>query len=77
LPDCEGLAPALFLFTISGNTTYALSIVAASLDPKYLITNASWLAGSALTVFLDFVVLGQFAYYRRSAAGRSCSLLEA
>jgi hypothetical protein len=35
----------MFLFTISGNATYALSIVAASVDLKYLITNASWLAG--------------------------------
>jgi hypothetical protein len=45
LPDCEGLAPAMFLFSISGNTTYALSIIAASAEPKHLITNASWLAG--------------------------------
>lgn len=42
---CEGLSPALFLFAILGNTTYALSICAASMDREYLITNGSWLAG--------------------------------
>jgi len=61
---CEGLSPALFLFAIFGNTTYALSICVASMERNYLIMNASWLAGSALTVFLDVFVLGQFLYYR-------------
>jgi len=63
---CEGLSPALFLFSISGNSTYALSICFASMDPRYLLANASWLAGSVLTVFLDIFVLGQFAYYRNA-----------
>ncbi|KAJ7016655.1 PQ loop repeat-domain-containing protein [Mycena alexandri] len=61
---CEGLSPALFFFAIVGNLAYSLSIIAKSRDGDYLITNASWLAGSALTVFLDFIVLGQFFYYR-------------
>ncbi|KDQ62298.1 hypothetical protein JAAARDRAFT_30194 [Jaapia argillacea MUCL 33604] len=61
---CEGLSPFLFLFSITGNTTYALSICASSMDPKYLLKNASWLAGSGLTVFLDVFVLCQFFYYR-------------
>ncbi|KAG0700109.1 PQ-loop-domain-containing protein [Suillus ampliporus] len=60
---CEGLAPGLFVFSILGNLTYALSIIAASQDPDYLIRNASWLAGSGLTVFLDVLVLSQFFYY--------------
>ncbi|KAH7919065.1 PQ-loop-domain-containing protein [Leucogyrophana mollusca] len=60
---CEGLAPGLFLFAIMGNTTYALSICVASMERNYLIRNASWLAGSALTVFFDLIVLGQFFYY--------------
>jgi len=42
---CEGLAPGLFVFSILGNITYALSIIAASRDADYLIRNASWLAG--------------------------------
>jgi hypothetical protein len=27
--------------------------------------NAPWLLGSAGTIFLDFIVLGQFAYYAK------------
>jgi solute carrier family 66 (lysosomal lysine-arginine transporter), member 1 len=42
---CEGLSPALFFFSILGNTTYALSICAKSMDKAYLMTNAGWLAG--------------------------------
>jgi len=61
---CEGLSPALFLFAIAGNVTYSLSICAASTEREYLIRNGSWLAGSALTVFLDIFVLCQFFYYR-------------
>ncbi|TFK40840.1 PQ loop repeat-domain-containing protein [Crucibulum laeve] len=61
---CEGLSPALFFFAIFGNVTYSLSICAKSTDRQYMITNASWLAGSALTVFLDVFVLCQFFYYR-------------
>ncbi|KAJ7819400.1 PQ loop repeat-domain-containing protein [Mycena olivaceomarginata] len=62
--QCEGLSPALFFFAIVGNLTYSLSIIAKSTDRDYLIKNASWLAGSALTVFLDLIVLGQFFWYR-------------
>ncbi|EAU86053.2 hypothetical protein CC1G_07132 [Coprinopsis cinerea okayama7 len=67
---CEGLSPALFFFSILGNTTYALSICAKSMDRAYLLTNAGWLAGSALTVFLDIFVLCQFIYYRAKEDGR-------
>ncbi|ESK90447.1 ybr147w-like protein [Moniliophthora roreri MCA 2997] len=61
---CEGLTPALFFFAMFGNITYAFSICVKSMDKSYLITNASWLAGSALTVFLDAIVLLQIFYYR-------------
>ncbi|KAJ4482124.1 PQ loop repeat-domain-containing protein [Lentinula aciculospora] len=54
--QCEGLAPAMFFFSILGNATYSLSICVKSLEKEYLITNASWLAGSALTIFLDLIV---------------------
>ena len=43
---CEGLSPALFLFSIAGNTTYVLSILAASIDLEHLVTNAGWIAGA-------------------------------
>ncbi|EPT05086.1 hypothetical protein FOMPIDRAFT_1027321 [Fomitopsis schrenkii] len=61
---CEGLSPFLFVYSITGNTTYVLAILAASMDLQHLIANASWIAGSALTVFLDVFVLSQFFYYR-------------
>jgi len=63
---CEGLSPGLFLFAITGNGTYALSICFASMKPEYLLANAPWLAGSVLVVFTDLIVIGQFVYYRYS-----------
>ncbi|KAF9452966.1 PQ-loop-domain-containing protein [Macrolepiota fuliginosa MF-IS2] len=55
---CEGLSPALFFFAVCGNITCTLSIVAKSSDWGYLLTNASWIAGSSLIVFLDIFVSG-------------------
>lgn len=66
---CRGLSPGLFIFGIMGNLTYALSICVSSMEMEHLIANASWLAGSTLTVLLDVFVLGQFVYYRRRAGG--------
>jgi len=60
---CEGLAPGLFFFAILGNATYALSIIVVSTEQSYLIRNASWLAGSTVTICLDLCVLCQFFYY--------------
>ena len=40
-----------------------MSILFNSTENRYLIANASWLAGSGLTVFLDLFVLGQFAVF--------------
>ncbi|KZT11911.1 PQ-loop-domain-containing protein [Laetiporus sulphureus 93-53] len=68
---CEGLSPFLFVYSITGNTTYVLAIFAASMDMKHLIANASWIAGSALTIFLDTFVLCQFVYYTRFHAAES------
>ena len=45
---CDGLSPALFLFTITGNCTFALSICMASTKRRYLLANAPWLAGSVI-----------------------------
>jgi len=53
---CEGLSPALFLFAISGNSTYALSICFASMKMKYLLANAPWLAGSAIVMSLGNLI---------------------
>ncbi|EJF61077.1 PQ-loop-domain-containing protein [Dichomitus squalens] len=68
---CEGLSPFLFVYSISGNTTYVLSILAASLSMKHLVVNGPWIAGSALTVFLDVFVLYQFFEYRQEDKRRA------
>ncbi|KAI0822040.1 PQ-loop-domain-containing protein [Trametes gibbosa] len=73
---CEGLSPFLFVYSISGNTTYFLSILAASLNMKHLAANAPWIAGSALTVFLDLFVLYQFFHYRQEDNKRAEALAE-
>jgi len=57
---CEGLSLALFLFAIMGNTFFVLSICVTSLQWRYLLVNASWLAGSGLCVFTDIFILSQF-----------------
>jgi hypothetical protein len=48
---------------INADVTYIASILSTSTDRKYLITNASWLAGAGLTIFLDLFILAQFAVY--------------
>lgn len=68
----------MFFFSISGSkshllsvrlradppdVTYIASILMKSMEYKYLVTNASWIAGSAFTIFLDIFIIGQFAYY--------------
>jgi uncharacterized protein with PQ loop repeat len=61
---CEGLSLALFVFAVVGNLTYVASILIKSHARDYVVENLSWLVGSLGTVFLDFVVLGQFITYR-------------
>ncbi|GMK58664.1 hypothetical protein CspeluHIS016_0601060 [Cutaneotrichosporon spelunceum] len=61
---CVGLSLPMFFFSISGNVTYIASILFKSTEPKYLMTNLSWIAGSGLTVGLDLFIIGQFIYYR-------------
>ncbi len=46
---CDGLSPALFLFSIAGNSTYVLSILTLSMDIKHLVANAGWIAGMTLS----------------------------
>jgi uncharacterized protein with PQ loop repeat len=52
----EGLSLLFFLFACLGNITYVLSIITVSLEPRYLLVNLSWLAGSAGTLVLDALV---------------------
>lgn len=55
---------------LTPDITYVASILCTSLERRYLITNASWIAGAALTIFLDLFVLGQFAFYSHQDAQR-------
>jgi len=43
--------------------TYVISILVVSHEARYVLANASWLAGSGLTIFLDLFVLGQFVFF--------------
>ncbi|GAA6004181.1 hypothetical protein JCM10207_002469 [Rhodosporidiobolus poonsookiae] len=63
---CAGLSLLMFAFAVCGNTTYVASILLTSMSPEHLWTNAPWLVGSGGTIFLDFLVLGQFGYYARA-----------
>lgn len=63
----QGLSLWLFSFAVSGNMTYAISIL---LHPghtrKTLIESLPYVAGSIGTLFLDAIIFGQFMYYRNS-----------
>jgi solute carrier family 66 (lysosomal lysine-arginine transporter), member 1 len=76
----EGISMLFFLFACIGNLTYVLSIFAyepvcknprrcrhgesLSIYGKYIAVNASWLAGSLGTLFLDAGVFVQYFLYR-------------
>ncbi|CAD6580384.1 MAG: hypothetical protein CYPHOPRED_001206 [Cyphobasidiales sp. Tagirdzhanova-0007] len=62
---CQGLSLMMFCFSVLGNITYCGSILLPSTSPSHVWINLSWLVGSAGTILLDFVVLGQFSYYRK------------
>lgn len=63
----DGLSPLFFLFACLGNVTYVGSILirdyGTSHYRRYLAINSSWLAGSAGTLLLDFIILSQTLYY--------------
>jgi hypothetical protein len=75
----DGLSMLFFIFACLGNVTYVLSILAyeptCAADPcepgeaarnygRYMLVNASWLAGSLLTLMLDFGVFAQYFIYK-------------
>ncbi|KAJ1723494.1 hypothetical protein LPJ53_002151 [Coemansia erecta] len=59
----EGLSAGMFIFTVLGNVTYCLSIVAMSTDRDYLIAYAPWLAGALGTLGFEMLVLWQCYFY--------------
>lgn len=63
----KGLSLLFFLFTMLGNITYSLQIVAYRSDSEYLMLNLSWLLGSFGTIAEDVVIVTQFYLYRHSS----------
>lgn len=61
--SCDGISFLFFLFACLGNLTYVISILALKVTPRYLLVNASWLAGSVGTLILDGIIFTQFWVY--------------
>ncbi|KAI1278934.1 PQ loop repeat-domain-containing protein [Xylaria sp. FL0933] len=61
--SCEGLALLFFLFSLTGNLTYGLSVFSYSQDADYLTKAAPWLLGSLGTIVEDFIIFYQFRIY--------------
>ena len=59
----KSTSPHTMIAALTTDITYVASILFMSLEPRYLLANASWLAGSGLTIFLDIFVLGQFVVF--------------
>ncbi|KAI1163481.1 PQ loop repeat-domain-containing protein [Nemania serpens] len=66
--SCEGLALLFFLFSLTGNLTYGLSVFSYSQDPEYLVKATPWLIGSLGTIVEDCIIFYQFSIYSQ---GRS------
>lgn len=61
---CVGLSVALFIFAALGNVTQVVSIIAYSpVDHTYLLANSSWIAGSAVPIVFDLIILAQYVSY--------------
>ncbi len=77
----EGVSLLFFLFACIGNLTYVMSIFAysptcrdsgqcrggeeAQIYGRYILVNASWIAGSAGTLLLDLGIFLQFFLYKK------------
>jgi uncharacterized protein with PQ loop repeat len=57
------LTKVLFLLTIFGNATFAVSLCCYSLEPEYLLRQLPWLVGSTLTLVFDGIILVQIHSY--------------
>jgi uncharacterized protein with PQ loop repeat len=63
----QGLSLALFSFAVSGNLTYAASIlIHPGHTRRTLMESLPYLTGSISTLFLDAIIFGQFMYYRHN-----------
>ncbi|KAI1436398.1 PQ loop repeat-domain-containing protein [Xylaria sp. CBS 124048] len=63
--SCEGLALLFFLFSLTGNLTYGLSVFSFSQEADYMIKATPWLLGSFGTIVEDCIIFYQFHIYSR------------
>ncbi|GAW15467.1 hypothetical protein ANO14919_048780 [Xylariales sp. No.14919] len=61
--SCEGLALLFFLFSLTGNLMYGLSVFSYSQDAEYLVKATPWLLGSLGTIVEDGIIFYQFRIY--------------
>ncbi|KAK5626877.1 hypothetical protein RRF57_002592 [Xylaria bambusicola] len=61
--SCEGLALLFFMFSLTGNLTYGLSVFSYSQDADYITKAAPWLLGSLGTIVEDCIIFYQFRIY--------------
>ncbi|KOS19939.1 putative vacuolar amino acid transporter [Escovopsis weberi] len=71
--SCDGLAILFFMLSLTGNLTYAISIITFSQDSKYLSNIIPWLIGSLGTVSEDFIIFLQFQIYSNNRRGRAAA----
>ncbi|KAJ2991491.1 hypothetical protein NUW58_g2493 [Xylaria curta] len=63
--SCEGLALLFFMFSLTGNLMYGLSVFSYSQDADYLIKATPWLLGSLGTIVEDCIIFYQFRIYSK------------
>ncbi|KAI0487307.1 PQ loop repeat-domain-containing protein [Xylaria cf. heliscus] len=71
--SCEGLALLFFLFSLTGNLMYGLSVFSYSQDSEYLIKATPWLVGSLGTIVEDGIIFYQFSIYSRGQSSENTS----
>lgn len=69
--SCEGLALLFFLFSLTGNLMYGLSVFSYSQDSDYLIKATPWLIGSLGTIVEDSMIFYQFSIYTQAPGAPS------
>ena len=55
------------MLSLTGNSTYGVSLIAYSQDKKYLLNALPWLLGSLGTVVEDCVIFVQFRIYSKNS----------
>ncbi len=62
----EGLSLIMFIFSITGNILYCLSIFYKSVQKDYILLNLPWLLGAGGTMIFDIIIFIQFVSYSRN-----------